>query len=520
MYFQTIVSREEWLAQRAALLAKEKAMTRALDELAAERRRLPWEKVEKDYAFDSPSGRVGLADLFEGRSQLIVYHHMLKPADSNPCPGCGMVADHIGHLAHLHARDTTLALVSRAPITEIEAFKKRMGWAMPWVSTIDDFNSDFGLAGGFGLNVFLRASGEIFRTYFTSGRGVERLGATWTFLDLTLLGRQRIGRIRPNGPRKARPINGGVFTTNTTLGAAPVVALDAGEPSDAEEISGAQGARPDDRPGVRRIAALARRSPVLLELGRAGDHRGRSRGKERDCRRPPTGLPFCIDWAIDGRLLIVSGRECLVLRQEENGALTSYADLTALSDRGWNEIVVDGRGAAYVNGVGFDMMAGEAFAPGIIARIAPDGTPRQVADGIAFPNGMVVTSDNATLIVAESYGRKLTAFDIGADGDLSNRRVWADLGDGVPDGICLDAEGAVWFADVPNKRCRRVAEGGAILDEIACDRGCFACMLGGADGKTLFVLAAEWRGPENMIDAARTGQLLAFAAPAPRAGFP
>jgi sugar lactone lactonase YvrE len=243
-------------------------------------------------------------------------------------------------------------------------------------------------------------------------------------------------------------------------------------------------------------------------------------GKSEIVARPPTILPFCIDWSVDGRLLIVSGREGLVLRQEADGSLATYCDLTRLSDRGWNEIVVDGRGAAYVNGIGFDMMAGEAFAPGLIARIAPDGSARQVADGVAFPNGMAVTPDNATLIVAESYGRKLTAFDIGADGDLSNRRIWADLGDGVPDGVCLDAEGAVWFADVPNKRCRRVAEGGEILDEIVVDRGCFACMLGGDDGKTLFVLAAEWRGPENMINAARTGQLLAFAAPTPHAGFP
>jgi sugar lactone lactonase YvrE len=243
-------------------------------------------------------------------------------------------------------------------------------------------------------------------------------------------------------------------------------------------------------------------------------------GKNKIVAQPPTTLPFCIDWSIDGRLLIVSGREGVVLRLEADGVLATFADLTGLSNRGWNEIVVDGRGAAYVNGVGFDMMAGEAFAPGLIARIAPDGSVRQVADGVAFPNGMAVTPDNATLIVAESYGRKLTAFDIGADGDLSNRRIWADLGDGVPDGICLDAEGAVWFADVPNKRCRRVAEGGEILDEIAVDRGCFACMLGGVDGTTLFVLAAEWRGPATMINAARTGQLLAFAAPAPHAGFP
>ena len=139
---------------------------------------------------------------------------------------------------------------------------------------------------------------------------------------------------------------------------------------------------------------------------------------------------------------------------------------------------------------------------------------RQVADGIAFPNGMAVTPDNSTLIVAESYGRKLTAFDIEADGGLSNRRVWADLGDGVPDGICLDAENAVWYADVPNKRCVRVREGGEVLQTINIDRGCFACMLGGSDRRTLLLVATEWRGPAGMTDGRRTGQLLTLMAPA------
>jgi sugar lactone lactonase YvrE len=133
---------------------------------------------------------------------------------------------------------------------------------------------------------------------------------------------------------------------------------------------------------------------------------------------------------------------------------------------------------------------------------------------------MAVTLDNATLIVAESYGRRLSAFDIAPDGGLSNRRVWADLGEGCPDGVCLDAEGAVWYADVPNKRCVRVREGGQVLQSIDFDRGCFACMLGGPDRRTLFVLAAEWRGSAAMADAARTGQVLAVKAPAPGAGWP
>ena len=242
-------------------------------------------------------------------------------------------------------------------------------------------------------------------------------------------------------------------------------------------------------------------------------------GRSEVMLHAPTTIPFCIDWLPDGRLLIVSGREGLLLRRERDGSLATHADLNSLA-HGWNEIVVDGRGNIYVNGGGFDLMAGEAFAPGIIALVAPDGSARQVADGVAFPNGMAVTPDNSTLIIAESYGRRLTAFDITADGGLSNRRVWADLGDGVPDGICVDAEGAVWYADVPNKRCARVREGGEVLQSIDFDRGCFACMLGGPDKRTLFVLAAEWRGPTNMIGAARTGQLLAVGAPAPGVGFP
>ena len=243
-------------------------------------------------------------------------------------------------------------------------------------------------------------------------------------------------------------------------------------------------------------------------------------GSEVVLPAPTASLPFSVDWRHDGRMLILAGREGLLLRREPDRSLATYADLNGLSDRGWNEIVVDGRGNAYVNGPGFDMMAGEAFAPGIIALVTPNGAVRQVADGVAFPNGMAVTPDNATMIVAESYAKRLTAFAIAADGNLSNRRVWADLGDGCPDGICLDAEGAVWYADVPNKRCVRVREGGEILQTIALDRGGFACMLGGADRRTLFIAAAHWRGPETMWDGARTGQLLTASAPAPGVGCP
>ena len=233
-------------------------------------------------------------------------------------------------------------------------------------------------------------------------------------------------------------------------------------------------------------------------------------GKSEVVVRAPFGLPFCIDWLPDGRLLIVSGREGLLLRRERDGSLVTHADLRGLSDKGWNEIVVDGRGNAYING-----------GPGI-ALLTPDGSVRQVADSIAFPNGMAVTPDNSTLIIAESHGKRLTAFDIAADGGLSNRHVWADLGNGVPDGICIDADNAVWYADVPNKRCVRVREGGEVLQTINLDRGCFACMLGGVGNRTLFLIATEWRGMENIPDVARarTGQVLTIEAPASSVGWP
>jgi len=243
-------------------------------------------------------------------------------------------------------------------------------------------------------------------------------------------------------------------------------------------------------------------------------------GNREVVARVPTTIPFSIDWLPDDRLLIVSGPERLLLRRDGDGSLVTHVDLTGLSEFGWNEIVVDGRGNTFINGAGFDLMAGGEFAPGTVAVVRPDGSARQVADGVAFPNGMVVTPDNSTLILAESYAKTLTAFDIAADGSLSNRRVWADLDDGVPDGICLDAEGAVWYADVPNKRCVRVREGGEVLQAIELDRSCFACMLGGVDGRTLFMLAAEWRGPEHMFDGPRTGQVQTVEAPAPRAGWP
>jgi sugar lactone lactonase YvrE len=232
-------------------------------------------------------------------------------------------------------------------------------------------------------------------------------------------------------------------------------------------------------------------------------------------------FPLCVDWLPDGRLLVVSAKDGLLLRQERDGSLATHGDLRAASEPpAINELVVGGDGYAYVNGGGFDLNAREEFAPGIVALVAPDGSARQVADGLAFPNGMLIMPDDRTLIVAESYAKRLTAFEIADDGDLSNRRVWAELGDGVPDGICADAENAIWYADVPNKRCMRVREGGEVLQTIELDRGCFACALGGTDKSTLFMIAQEWNGPAGMFKGPPTGQVLTTHAPAPAGGRP
>jgi sugar lactone lactonase YvrE len=226
-------------------------------------------------------------------------------------------------------------------------------------------------------------------------------------------------------------------------------------------------------------------------------------------------IPFCLDRLPDGRLLVVAGDKVLV--RSADGTLSTYAKLGAVSTKPWNDIVADGRGSTYVNNIGFDFPGGE-FAPGLIALVSPDGTVRQVAEGLAFPNGMAVTPDNSTLIVAESYGGVLTAYDIAPDGDLSNRRVWAELHGAAPDGICVDAEGAVWFAEVPGRRCVRVREGGKVLQTITAELGCFACMLGGPEGTTLFVTAAAW--PDAMTPGSRTGQILSAEVSVPHAGWP
>jgi len=230
-------------------------------------------------------------------------------------------------------------------------------------------------------------------------------------------------------------------------------------------------------------------------------------------------FPFSIDWLPDGRLLVIQGRERILQLMEYDGLMVNHASLDGIAGS-CNEIVVDGRGNIYINGSGPHPAPGQQFAPGVIALVTPDGTVKQVANEIAFPNGMAITPDNSTLIIAESHGKRLSAFNIEADGTLSNRRIWADLGTGTPDGICIDAEGAVWYADVPNKCCVRVREGGEVLQTISVDRGCFACMLGGDDRKTLYILAAEWHGFEKMFDKTRTGVLLSVQAQVPGVGHP
>jgi predicted dithiol-disulfide oxidoreductase (DUF899 family) len=208
MSLPEVVTKTEWEAARDALLTKEKESTKARDALAAERRRLPMVEIEKDYVFEGPEGTKSLTDLFEGRRQLVLYHFMFGPGalgwPSAGCPGCSMFVDQVGHLAHLHARDTSFALVSVAPLAKIEAYKERMGWTIPWFSSAgSDFNVDFGVTTDqgeiFGLSVFLRDGERIYRTYFTDGRGVEALGSVWTFLDLTPLGRQEDWEDSPTG---------------------------------------------------------------------------------------------------------------------------------------------------------------------------------------------------------------------------------------------------------------------------------------------------------------------------------
>jgi sugar lactone lactonase YvrE len=232
-------------------------------------------------------------------------------------------------------------------------------------------------------------------------------------------------------------------------------------------------------------------------------------------------LPLCFDFLPDGRLVLVSNERRALLTPGSYGTLDVYAELAHLAPLGWNDIVIDGRGNAYVNSPNFDFASGPPpgdVQPGVIALVTGDGVARIVAEDIAFPNGMAVTADNTTLVVADSYRHCLVGFDIAPDGTLSGRRVWAELGEAAPDGICVDAEGAAWYADVPHRQCVRVREGGGMADTVELDRGGFACMLGDA---ALYVVAAHWPGAAAL--ATHTdwdGQLLRVSVPVSRAGWP
>jgi len=210
-----VVSPEEWLAAREELLVEEKQLTRARDALAAKRRRMPWMGVDKEYSFEGPSGPVRLLDLFEGRRQLIVYRFFYGPDittlasggtyPDRACVGCSMVADQVAHLAHLNARDTTLAFVSRAPQAEIQGLKARMGWDIPWYELTDEFDADFGVGEWHGHNAFVRDGERIYRTYFVDARGDEALGSTWSYLDITAFGRQEDWEDSPEGRPQTPP---------------------------------------------------------------------------------------------------------------------------------------------------------------------------------------------------------------------------------------------------------------------------------------------------------------------------
>jgi predicted dithiol-disulfide oxidoreductase (DUF899 family) len=209
MELPPIVAPQEWESARQALLVKEKELTRARDALAAQRRRMPRMAVEKPYRFDGPGGAASLLDLFEGRRQLIIYRFFYDPdVDGWPdagCPGCSFLADQVAHLAHLNARDTTLAFVSRASQPKIERLKARMGWDIPWYTLTDDFDKDFGVDEWHGTNAFLRDGNDVFRTYFINLRGDEAMGTTWAYLDITALGRQEQWEDSPEGYPRTPP---------------------------------------------------------------------------------------------------------------------------------------------------------------------------------------------------------------------------------------------------------------------------------------------------------------------------
>lgn len=236
------------------------------------------------------------------------------------------------------------------------------------------------------------------------------------------------------------------------------------------------------------------------------------------------GQPSGLGWMPDGRLLIVSMLDRTVLRLEMD-RLVVHADLSTIATWHCNDMVVDARGGAYVGNFGFDLHTAERTgdfatrAPAALALVEPNGAVSVAASELLFPNGTIITPDGSTLVVAESMGHRLTAFDRAADGTLSNRRVWADLDRRSPDGICLDGSGAIWVADAGSPQCIRVAEGGKVLDVIDTEHRCYACMLGGATGTTLFMLTAEASHPDE-AGTSRTGRILVTEVAAPHAGRP
>ncbi|KAD3632985.1 SMP-30/gluconolactonase/LRE family protein [Arthrobacter yangruifuii] len=210
-------------------------------------------------------------------------------------------------------------------------------------------------------------------------------------------------------------------------------------------------------------------------------------------------FPISFDWLPDGRMVVVSGTDGRVLLEVPNAGLVPLADLAGLSDYPWNEIAVHPSGNIYVNGLGYDY-ADTPQNNGAIALVRPDGSVEPVADGLAFPNGMLVSDDGGTLVVAESDAGRLTSFHIGDDGSLTPAGVWAEVSGSAPDGISWDGSGGIWFAEVPGERCVRVREGGSVLQTVQLDQGCFSCATGGSDGGLLFMMTARW--PEAMDPAA------------------
>ena len=226
-------------------------------------------------------------------------------------------------------------------------------------------------------------------------------------------------------------------------------------------------------------------------------------------------LPFSFDWLPDGRMLLLHSHDKQLQVRGPDGSFTLFADLAPLSDKGCNELTVHPAGHVYINNVNFDFPGGE-FQPGFIALVGMDGSVRKVSDGLAFPNGMAILPDGKTLVCAESFNGNLSAFDIAADGSLSGRRLWANVGEYGNDGICADAEGAIWTSAGPT--VLRVRDGGEILDRIELDRMCFAVMLGGADGRTLFMVANEWTGTVDV--STPTGRVFSARVDVPHAGYP